>query len=136
MDMTITSTTQKKLQRLGVVALYLFGSRAQNNASSRSDFDFAVLMNTTGHSRGDKTYDVIYDLLAPLCPRTLDNDIIDIVFLNDAPLELRMHIIRYGKILMDEESLRRSRFEEQTVIQYCDYRPILDMFDRAILASL
>lgn len=136
MSIAITKPAGKKLRSLGVVAVYLFGSRAQGVAGPLSDFDFGVFMEKSGNRRGDETYDALYDLLSPLCPRTLANDILDIVFLNDAPLELRFHVIRYGKVLFDASPRVRGRFEERTMNEYCDYRPTLDMFDRAILAAL
>lgn len=133
---TLSKTDQKNLHALGVQALYLFGSRAQGVAGPFSDYDFGVLMAEEGHKRGGKLYDAIYDIISPLCPRTLENDVIDIVFVRDAPLELRFHIIRYGKVLFDANPRERGRFEDITTMLYCDYRPLLDMFDKAILATL
>lgn len=133
---SLSKIDQDKLSALHVQALYLFGSRAQGVEGPLSDYDFGVLMADEGHKRGGKLYDAMYDILAPLCPRTLENDIIDIVFVRDAPLELRFHIIRYGKVLFDENPRERGRFEDITTMLYCDYRPILDMFDKAILATL
>lgn len=133
---TLSKTDQNNLRALDVQALYLFGSRAQGVEGPLSDYDFGVLMAEEGHKRGGKLYDAIYDILDPICPRTLENDIIDIVFVRDAPLELRFHIIRYGKVLFDENPRERGRFEDNTTMLYCDYRPILDMFDKAILATL
>ncbi len=136
MIVELSKTDQNKLTALGAQALYLFGSRAQGVEGPLSDYDFGVLMKEEGHKRGGKVYDAIYDILAPLCPRTLENDIIDIVFVRDATLELRFHIIRYGKVLFDDNPRERGRFEDNTTMLYCDYRPLLDMFDKAILATL
>lgn len=136
MNIPIPSSQLEALRSLGVQSLYLFGSRAQDSHGPLSDYDFAVLIKSPGHKRGDKTYNALYDILSPLCERTLKNDVIDIVFLNNAPLELRMHVVRYGKVLFDDAPSARLAFEEQTVLEYADYRPILDMFDKAILASL
>lgn len=136
MSILIPETIKQELNKLGVQALYLFGSRAQGADGPLSDYDFAVLMPNTGHSRGDALYNELYDLLSPLCPRELTNDVIDIVFLRDAPLELKFHVIRYGQTLYDGAPQMRSRFEEITTEEYCDYRPILNMFDQAILAAI
>lgn len=136
MKISLSSKDTQRLLELGVVALYLFGSRAQGVENTRSDFDFAVFMDTDGHTRGDTTYDALYDILSPLCSRTLENDVLDIVFLNDAPLELRMHVLRYGKVMYSKDTRRQLYFEEKTVLEYCDFRPILDMVDATILASV
>lgn len=134
--LNIQKQTQQELRKIGVIALYLFGSRAQGAAGPLSDYDFGVLMDQNGHRRGGRIYDAMYDMLSPLCPRTLENDIIDIVFLNDAPLELRFHVIRYGHVLFDTNQRERLRFEASTMMLYCDYRPLLDQFDQAILAAV
>ena len=67
---------------------------------------------------------------------TRENDVIDIVFLKNVGLELRFHVIRYGTVLYDDDPQRRLAFEAETTLLYCDYRPILDQFDKAILQSL
>ena len=132
----LSEQQQYDLRALGVKALYLFGSRAQGTAGPLSDFDFGILMNKRGHSRGGKLYQKLYDVLSPSCPRTLENDVIDIVFLRDAPLELRFHVIRYGKVLLDTDPRARLDFEEKTTLEYCDFRPLLDRQDEAILAAI
>lgn len=75
----------------------------------------------------------MYDLLSKISPRKLQNDQLDIVFLNQAGLELKFHVIRYGKVIYDADTKERLRFEERTQILYCDFRPILDEIDAAIL---
>ena len=125
-----------ELERLGVVALYLFGSHAIGAEGPLSDYDFGVLMLKGGNKRGDSTYDALYNALSPLCPRTLENDVIDIVFLNDAPLELRAHVIRYGRILYESKPMMRGRFEEKTILEASDFRPLQRQIDQTILASL
>lgn len=133
---TFSELEKQQLAGLGVTAVYLFGSRAQGIEGPLSDYDFGVLVEQVKQRRGGKLYNKLYDLLAPHCPRTLKNDILDIVFLRDAPLELRFHVIRYGRILYDPSPIERLQFETQTVLEYCDFRPILDQVDRTILASV
>lgn len=136
MQIRFTKQEEEHLRKLGVMVVSLFGSRAMGAEHARSDYDFGVLMRHAGSRRGDAMYDQLYDILSPHCPRTLENDVLDIVFLNEAPLELRMHIVRYGQILFDDAPLERLRFETRTTLEYADYRPILDEFDRTILASV
>ena len=136
MNIQLSPSGQEKLRALGVQSLYLFGSRAQGVPGVLSDYDFGLLMEKTGHQRGNLTYDQVYEILAPYCPRTKENDVIDIVFVRDITLELQFHIIQYGVVLFDTDPLARGRFEEDVMCKYCDYRPILDRFDQAILASL
>jgi predicted nucleotidyltransferase len=127
---------QQSIQKLGVVALYLFGSRSDGTNTQGSDYDYAVLMNDTGYTRGDVVYQRLYELLADISPRTLNNDVIDIVFLRDASLELQQHVIQHGELLYDHDPLQRTTFEAQVTLRYCDYRSLLDEFDKTIVDSL
>ncbi|MBI4212250.1 MAG: nucleotidyltransferase domain-containing protein, partial [Deltaproteobacteria bacterium] len=101
-----------------------------------SDYDYAVLAKDQGHKRGDDLYVHLYDIFSDISPRTLKNDVIDIVFLRDIGLELRFHVVQYGKVLFDADPSARLAFEQQTTLLYCDFRPILDKFDQAILEAL
>ena len=132
----LTKAHQEELRRLGVQALYLFGSRAMGYEHARSDYDYAVLVKEEGHKRGDALHDRLYDVLSPISPRTLENDVLDIVFLRDAGLELRFHVIRHGRVLFEGDPGAKMNFEARTTLLYCDYRPVLDEFDRNLLESL
>ena len=129
----LTPAHRARLEQLGVVALYLFGSRARGEERPTSDYDYAVLTREGGHRKGGPLYMALYDLLAEISPRTLANDVIDIVFLEDAPLELRFHVVRYGQVLYDADPAARLEFETRTTLLYCDFRPLLDEMDQAIL---
>lgn len=133
-----TDHDRERFRELGIATVYLFGSHATSTAGPRSDYDVGILMRlgVPTPERLDSTYDRLYALLADRLPRTLANDIIDIVFLERAPLELQTHVVRYGKILSDEQPRERVRFEEQTLAAYRDYLPLLREIDRAILASV
>lgn len=131
------NTAQKmKLDRLGVQALYLFGSRAQGRSSPLSDYDYGVLLADKGHSRLDALYHQLYAMLSEISPRQLKNDVLDIVFLRDAGLELCFHVIRYGVLVHETDTRARLAFEEKTMSLYCDYRPVLNLFDRTIVDAL
>lgn len=132
----LNSKYRRLLSQLGIQAIYLFGSRAQGIEHPLADYDYAVLTERAGHKKGDKLYGVLYDIFCDISPRTLANDVIDIVFLRDAGLELRFHVIRYGRVLFDANPGARLDFEAQNTLLYCDYRPLLDEFDRAILEAL
>lgn len=122
-------------KKTDVIAIYLFGSRAQNLEHETSDFDYAVL--TKGpHQLYDDLYQKLYDIFSEISPRDLQNDVIDIVFLKNAGLELKFHVIRYGKVLYEKNAQERLNFEAQTGLFYCDYKPVLDRFDHEIVEAL
>ena len=134
--MELSPAQRKCLKDLGVVALYLFGSRAQGREGPLSDYDYAVLMNRKGHQRGSDLYFNLLEILDPASPRSYPNDIIDIIFLQDVGLELKFHVIRYGVVLFDDDPRFRLNFESETMLLYCDFRPLLNQFDQTILEAL
>lgn len=143
----IMPADQQRIRDLGVATLYLFGSRAQGIAGPDSDYDFGVLFNDAAVANDTETYIKRYGELYDVCGEMLRNEPppsegayrhLDIVFLqrDTMPLELRFHVVRYGCVLFDGNPKQRVRFEERTVAQYCDFRPMLDCFDHAILAAI
>lgn len=140
MAIKFSAKDKQQLRILGVTTVYLFGSRAQGVAGPLSDYDYGLLLGDPSILRDIrahmKLYQKLYDVLSDVSPRTLKNDVIDIIFLDEAPLELRMHIVHYGKVLFDEKPLMRGRFIERTIEEYCDYHPLLQMFNNAVLARI
>lgn len=136
----ISKETQKALTALGVVALYLFGSRAQGRAGPLSDYDFAVLLKDSTLFRSSKKkealYDGLYRLLSPLCPREFPNDILDIVFLQRVSLELQMHVVRHGCVLFDTDPQLRSDFEASIMLRAADFAPLRHFMSTMLLARL
>lgn len=126
MEFYLSISAQQQLAKLGVYAMYLFGSRAEGTAHDLSDYDFAVL--TQNHQLPQERlfsdlYQKVYDILSPLCPRTYPNDIIDIVFLEQVPLELQFHIIRKGQVIMDADPAARLNQEAIIMLRFADFAP-------------
>jgi len=134
---TLPPETKRNLEKLNdILAVYLFGSRAQGKSHAQSDYDYAVLTKSNGNQKGGDLYFSLYDILSAISPRTFQNDVVDIVFLKDVGLELCFHVIQYGKVILDRGTDERLNFEALIILRYCDYRPILVEMDRAILETL
>lgn len=127
---------KEKLKNVAdVSAVYLFGSRALEIATAFSDYDYAILTKSNTHSKGDKLYNNLYTVLSEISPRKLINDVLDIVYLEQIGLEMKFHVIRYGRLLYDANPILRLAFENKTQLLYCDFKPILEQFDQEILNS-
>lgn len=132
--MQFTQEENDRLQQLGIEALVLFGSRAQGLSRAASDFDFGVLLaRTPSTQRRSEIYDALYDLLSSKIRQLVD---IDIVFLYDAPMELRSHAAAYGLLLYERNANSFTRFRERVMEQYADFVPIRDVFHQAILSRI
>lgn len=103
-----------------VVAVYLFGSTARQAAGPDSDVDVAVLFDPTPAPRlaGPRFH------LEGALERELGRRV-DLVVLNDAPADLRIRVLRDGRVLVDRNRPARLAFEVRTRNEAFDLEPIL-----------
>lgn len=105
------------LDRDGVVAAMLIGSRARGSAGPLSDVDIGVW-----HEPG-LACDALLDLrlsLARAASQALNTDEIDIVPLNGATPLMRHRAIRDGKRLIERDRKTRVQLEVKALIEYLD----------------
>jgi predicted nucleotidyltransferase len=106
--------------RTDVAAVYLFGSIARGTAREGSDVDVAVLFDSPpSRSLGGPRF-VIEDELE----RALGAPV-DLVVLNDAPVDLRARVLRDGRLLVEHDPSARIAFEVRTRNEAFDLEPIL-----------
>jgi uncharacterized protein len=112
-----------------VVSLYLFGSSAKGRKTKESDIDIAVLIDESGVKKKDiERFKKEYYEASPrfsLHP-------VDIVILNTAPPFLKYQVLKKGRILFDRERKLRVRFTEKAITEYLDYKPIQDIYLKAV----
>jgi predicted nucleotidyltransferase len=123
MDINLNQDELTKLSALGIKALILFGSQSQGLANEKSDYDFFIIGPKT-----NETYDFIYDMLSPKIKKLTN---IDIVFEVDAPMELKYHVIKYGKIIYEKDENVFLDFKEKIMTIYQDFAPHRKMFQQA-----
>jgi len=107
------------LREAGVVVAYLFGSRARGDEREGSDADVAVLPG--GHlGLLDR------ERLAMRLAAALEVPEVDVLVLEEAPLELRGRVVQEGKLIFSDDEPRRIEFEVRTRNEYFDFRMTLD----------
>lgn len=121
------------LQKYNVNAIYLFGSRAEGTNYATSDYDFAFLFKnfnrkTHNHRLAVNIQMKIEEIFAPVP--------VDVIFLQNAPVELRFQIIKHGKIIYCEDDNFRTDFEDITIRDYLDFKPFLDQYRRELEESI
>ena len=130
-------TERSALESIGIEALILFGSRAQGLEGPLSDFDFGILLSDRkmrfSPQKRKNIYDALYDLLSAKINRLVD---IDIVFLEDASMELQSHAAKYGIPLYERNPNSFARFRERVMDCYADFAPLREMFTHAILSRI
>ncbi|MBF8277346.1 MAG: nucleotidyltransferase [Candidatus Brocadiaceae bacterium] len=103
---------------------YLFGSRAQGKAGSRSDWDIAVYITDAELERNPVWQKIKIEDEISLALKT---DNIQVVILNglDAPL-FAFNIISKGIVLADKNQESRVTFECNTLRRFHDWQYYLD----------
>ena len=133
MDINISNSYSQRLKALNITVIYFFGSFAEDKTMPFSDIDIGILLTQeamvdTGKDMGE-IYNQVYDVLTD----TLPSRNLDIVFLQKAPLELRFDVISHGRILYESSRDVSLKFEEDTMILYADFKPLLTEINETIL---
>jgi len=113
-------------QENNILLAYIFGSQLQRKTGPLSDYDFAVFLSQK------PAFSFKYELKNKLA-NALNIEQIDLVILNDAPIELKYKVITTGKVIFQKNSIVKTEFEADTLSQYFDYLPVLRAQKKDIL---
>ena len=120
------------LGQVDVAAIWLFGSRAGGRPRLDSDADVGVLLVEGAASPGLLAQEHLADLLAD----ALDAPRVDLVVLDDAPLELQARVVLGGRLLAAPDDVRRIRWTVLVQSRWNDVRPALEEQTRAYLRAV
>lgn len=118
--------------KYGVVAAYLFGSKAAGPAHAHSDLDLGVLFREYHPKRHNLALRLA--LMEELSDRWGEQ--VDLVFLQGAPIAMRYEVIAKGRIVYCTDDGLRTDFEDVTCRDYLDFRPFLDQFYREVTEAV
>ena len=124
---------EKLANDVEIVALYSFGSLAENTLKPLSDLDFAVLLSNQLNSQ--QQFDKHLELLG-LFNSVFGTDEIDLVVLNDVPPRFSFHITSKGKILICSDRPALIDFIEKIRKLYLDFKFFRDDFDKEFLRGI
>ncbi|MDI9596478.1 MAG: nucleotidyltransferase domain-containing protein [Atribacterota bacterium] len=110
-----------------ILLAYFFGSQLKGKTGPLSDYDIAILL-----SPEQKSFQFKYKLQHELT-NIFNFEPIDLVILNDAPIELKYHVIAAGQIIYQKDSAIKVEFEADTLSRYFDYLPVLNAQRQDIL---
>ena len=102
-------------QRNDVLFAYLFGSYAGNRATSLSDIDIAVYLVNEVYDSTQKM-DLVHSL-----SMVLNEDGLDLVILNQAPVTLTINVLKKHIMIIDKNPLIRHQFESLIMRKYFDF---------------
>lgn len=110
----------------GLVAVYLFGSRARGTQRPGSDVDLGLLFTETPPSTLMGPRSDIEGELEALLGLT-----VQAVTLNKAPPDLVHRVLRDGVLVLEVDRSARIRFEVARRAEYLDLLPILQRYRRS-----
>ncbi|MGQ9549973.1 MAG: type VII toxin-antitoxin system MntA family adenylyltransferase antitoxin [Roseiflexus sp.] len=99
--------------------VYLFGSQVIGATGPLSDIDLAVLLAREASAIH------VFAQLEHLFSLALDGQAVDIVILNQAPIELAYAVMAQGKIIYQRSLAERVEYEAEVMSRYGDYLPFL-----------
>jgi predicted nucleotidyltransferase len=109
-----------------VMLAYLFGSRAAGRAASQSDYDIAVLPHA--NMPPARRFQLGSEL-----SRLLGGLPVDLIVLNQAPVELRYAVVATGKCVFEREAVARVEYEATVLSRYGDMLPMLRQQRRELI---
>jgi uncharacterized protein len=110
-----------------VEAVWLFGSRARNEADGLSDIDLAVLTRAALDVPALSSAQLAWTAMAV---KALGTDEVGVQALNRLPVALRHAILRGARLLWARSPEVAADFESRTQKEFLDLRPYLDRYDR------
>jgi predicted nucleotidyltransferase len=111
----------------GICLAYLFGSQASGKTGPMSDIDLGILFSD------QVDIQQVSSLIAHLISKELHGKSVDIVSLNNAPVELTYAVIAQGFCIFRVSEAERVEFEAQVLSKYGDYLPVLRAMRHDIL---
>ncbi|MBS4022231.1 MAG: nucleotidyltransferase domain-containing protein [Dethiobacter sp.] len=111
-----------------LVAVYLFGSRADGTATQKSDYDFGLLFTETPSFEEA----VLLEMdIANEASRVLNTDV-DTMILNSASIEMKFIVIKQGVVVYANDDDLRTDFEDVAIRDYLDFKPFLDTYRKEV----
>jgi predicted nucleotidyltransferase len=122
------------LTRYPVVAAYLFGSVAQDQATPLSDVDIALVFSQEKYSslmRLELELE-IEDQVSRVCE--IPN--VEVRIINDAPLMIKGEVLTKGVLIFSKDEEARIEFETRTRMEYFDFIPVATFLTNSHLAHV
>jgi predicted nucleotidyltransferase len=115
-----------------LVAVYLFGSTAREQAHALSDVDVAVLF--VAELPAADVFARVLEIGAIL--EDALHQPVDVIPLNQAPPALCFEVLKHGHLLLERDRTRRCLFVMRALGRYYDAKPYLDYHQAQLLSRI
>lgn len=141
--MKFTKKHKEIFEKLGVDVIYLFGSYVAGRVHPMSDVDIGVVFSDPRKYCGANNmmaYSPLYDIIMDLLPADykkarmkIKRHDFDLVFLQEAPIELQLAAIERGKVLYMKNEEAEAKYRESVSRRMADFSYFLNIRKQAIL---
>lgn len=106
------------LKKYPAILAYIFGSETKGRSGPLSDIDIAVLVDKSLNKSE------LFDLRLRLSNKlsAITNKRVDLVILNNAPVQLAFEVIKNGKLICRTDNSIKVDFEHMILSKYLDRR--------------
>lgn len=117
------------------MAVYLFGSHAEERAHRESDVDLGVVLDRERYATPKERFETRLRLVTAL-EGALEAPRVDVVILNDAPPTLAREIVTRGELLVCNDPEEEHAFRRDAQLRAADLDPFLRRMRRIKLEAL
>ena len=125
---------QKILKKAPIELGFLYGSRIQGNITKFSDYDLAVLINEKFYAQNNDSktkLEMKLNLLGELF-EFFSSENVDLLILNEAPINLKYKVIQKGKLIYYNEINTYYQFKASVILEFLDFNPIFNFYQRIL----
>jgi len=122
----------KLFKKSELVAVYLFGSRAEGTEYESSDFDFGLLLKPCTNMEDVAMIQLEFEEEAS----SILGKEVDAIILNTATIEQKFSIISKGKLLYCSDDDKRTDFEDIAIRDYLDFKPFYEQYRKEAIEAI
>jgi predicted nucleotidyltransferase len=141
-SLELTSEHLRELEKSGILAIYLFGSRARGKSDASSDFDLGVVFSDPFARKNDtlEIYNRLYKIFTEALPEEYlkrrfrkGKHEFDVVFLQFAFISFQYKALKEDEVIYEKDRRQRLDYEEYVMKRYCDLAFLRKRYQRSVL---
>lgn len=123
-------------KKYGVKIIYLFGSHVRGEKTPLSDVDVGIVFGDICLKNNDPitVFTELYEVFKLYLK--IQNQKIDLVYLQETPLSLQMGVIQNGKVIYSESEEFRTDYEEYVMRHYMDWKYEDDLYNMEMTEAI
>jgi|SRR6056297_2098804 len=132
-------------KKYGILAVYLFGSKAKGESDAGSDYDIGVIfVDSKKYQDGTlEVYSELYKEFVNILPEDYlrgrfraGKHEFDLVFLQFSYISFQYKALKEAEVIYESDRKQRLDYEEYVMKRYCDLAPLRQRYQKAVLERI